>query len=193
MGRRAHDELERLLPWYVNGTLGEAEMDRLNCHLAGCDHCTGRVRAEIRLARSFRELPAGAERMPDADLVWAGLAAGLPRRSVVRRRPAGPVAALGVAIAAAAFLLGQLLQPPAYRTLTRAGAHSGPVIQLVLEGTAVEGPTLRLIEEHGGAVLTRSHPAGAYRIGLPPGADPQALLIHLERLPSVRWAALEQP
>lgn len=187
-----HDELERLLPWYVNGTLGEAEMDRLNRHLAGCDRCAGRIREEIRLALTWRQAPAGDARIPAADQAWAGLASCLPRREPRRGRPAVLLAALCLAVASGAFLLGQLVQPSAYRTLSRPVTHDGPVIQLVVTPGA-EAQTLHLIETTGGTVLRGSGPGGIYRVGLRPGADTARLIARLERLPEVRWVAREQP
>ncbi|HEX7037171.1 MAG TPA: zf-HC2 domain-containing protein [Pseudomonadales bacterium] len=188
-----HQEFERLLPWYVNGTLAEAEMDRLNRHLAGCGRCAERVRSEIRLARLYREAPADAAAVASVDHAWGRLTARLPRSGSRPRRAAVGLAALCLAVASAAFLLGQQLQPAPYGTLSSPAHHSGPVIQLVVTPGTAEADALRLVEQAGGAVLTRSEPAGIYRVGLASEAEADRLMARLERMPAVRWVARERP
>ena len=38
-----HAWVDRLLPWFVNNTLDDAERDRVRCHLDSCDACLGSV------------------------------------------------------------------------------------------------------------------------------------------------------
>lgn len=51
---RGHEELELLLPWYVNGTLEAAERTALEDHLAGCPRCRGELAREEGLAATLR-------------------------------------------------------------------------------------------------------------------------------------------
>lgn len=189
-----HEEFERLLPWYVNGTLVEAEMDRLNRHVAGCERCAERVHGEIRLARLCRETPADAAGVASVDQAWARLVADLPRAGARQtRQVAALMAVLCLAVASGAFLLGQQLQPAAFRTLSSPAHHSGPVIQLVVTPGSAEPDALRAVEQVGGTVLTRSEPAGIYRVGLASEADADRLMARLQRMPAVRWVAREKP
>ncbi len=49
-GERAHRQVGELLPWYVNGTLGERERGKVEDHLAGCPACQAEERACRRMA-----------------------------------------------------------------------------------------------------------------------------------------------
>ncbi len=90
---RGHEELELLLPWYVNGTLEAAERAALDDHLAGCARCRAELAREEGLAATLRATedvapaphPAQlarlmgrldgeprAERLPRLAALWAG-------------------------------------------------------------------------------------------------------------------------
>ena len=90
---RGHEELELLLPWYVNGTLEAAERAALDDHLAGCVRCRAELAREEGLAATLRAAedvapaphPAQlarllgrldgeprAERLPRLAALWAG-------------------------------------------------------------------------------------------------------------------------
>jgi hypothetical protein len=49
-GERAHRQVGELLPWYVNGTLGPREREKVEDHLAGCPACQAEERACRRMA-----------------------------------------------------------------------------------------------------------------------------------------------
>ena len=51
---RGHEELELLLPWYVNGTLEAAERAALDDHLAGCARCRAELAREEGLVAVLR-------------------------------------------------------------------------------------------------------------------------------------------
>ena len=60
----AHREVVELLPWYVNGTLGDDERRRLERHLGDCLPCNAALRDERRLSGLLREqdtVPLGPE------------------------------------------------------------------------------------------------------------------------------------
>ena len=50
----AHDAAWALLPWYANGSLGEAERARVRAHLGGCLVCTRELRRLDVLAAAVR-------------------------------------------------------------------------------------------------------------------------------------------
>lgn len=58
----AHSETERLLPWFVNGTLEQDERALVERHLAECVHC----RAEIDALQQLQDLHADDAPLPDA-------------------------------------------------------------------------------------------------------------------------------
>lgn len=58
-----HDRLWPLLPWYVNGTLGAADVARLEGHLAGCALCRGEVALLTAMEDEVRGLSVLEESM----------------------------------------------------------------------------------------------------------------------------------
>ena len=50
-----HDTVERLMPWYVNGTLNEGDMAVVSQHLSSCPNCTADADEEMRQARALAE------------------------------------------------------------------------------------------------------------------------------------------
>ncbi len=51
----AHAEVAELLPWYVNGTLGVAERDRVLEHLQSCDDCREEVSLCMEMQASAQQ------------------------------------------------------------------------------------------------------------------------------------------
>lgn len=54
-GSPGHDEFLMLLPWYVNGTLREADRMRIEEHVRGCIVCRRELMAERRTLELFRQ------------------------------------------------------------------------------------------------------------------------------------------
>jgi hypothetical protein len=88
-GVRAHRQVGELLPWYVNGTLGEREREKVEDHLAGCPDC----RAEERACRRMAEASlAAAEASPSPHPAQLGRL--LDRIEIEERARGGRLAAL---------------------------------------------------------------------------------------------------
>lgn len=189
----SHTDLQQLIPWYVNGTLGESDQDRMNQHLEDCAVCREHVRHEMAFARLVCTPPPGLDRVDHA----AGrtrLLAALPQRSGRQRlRPLAAAAALVVTVAVTAFVVGQRTGAPAYRTLTAPVAADVPVLQLVFSPTASEASVQAALRTADGRVLTAGEDGMTYRIALPGEQDGRALARRLRGHPGVRWAAVEAP
>ncbi len=54
--RRQHREIDRMLPWYANGTLERADREAVEQHLADCAQCREEVRRCRNLARTMHEV-----------------------------------------------------------------------------------------------------------------------------------------
>ena len=190
-------DIELLIPWYVNGTLNEAEMDRVNRHLRDCSTCAASVEQEVRFARELRQDPAGLAILTPATTGWGAPADGSsPGRSLQRRRPvevSGTIAALTLAVAVGSFLLGQHLDRPAYRAMTSPDTHDGPVVQVMFEPETPEHVIRGVVLESGGTLVAGPTATGIYRIGLSEAGAGRDLVARLERSRAVRWTALEQP
>ena len=105
----AHDEVQELLPWMVNGTLAHDEVDRIEKHLAECAECRAELAQERQIAAAIESSPI------DSRAAWERMerrleAAGEPRpgaaHSLWRRRvPLGWAIASPLAAAAALALV----------------------------------------------------------------------------------------
>jgi hypothetical protein len=52
-GAPIHPDISALLPWYVNGTIGERERRRVDAHLAECAHCREELTREQWVYRNM--------------------------------------------------------------------------------------------------------------------------------------------
>jgi len=76
-----HDEVQRLLPWFINGTLNADELRRVEAHLAQCAECRHDLAAERRLAAA---IATGAA---EPDLAWERIKQRLQTTEKPRLRP----------------------------------------------------------------------------------------------------------
>jgi anti-sigma factor RsiW len=140
-----HDEVQRLLPWLVNGTLAADEAERAEQHLAECAECRADLLVEQKLAHEVARLPVNVE------AGWEGMARrldaepilhALPKASLWRRRvPLGWAVASPLAAAAAMALIVINVTPrqpvdQQYRALGAAGiAQSANLVVLFAPDT----------------------------------------------------------
>jgi hypothetical protein len=155
---REHQEVSALTPWYVNGSIGEHDRQRVDAHLSVCAGCREDLARERRIYQGMTAETA-VEYMPAASLKRLqarldGIAtAEVPAvvRKPVRRMMAwqGLMAASVAVIAVALSLLAadRWLQvrartsAPDYYTVTTPRVHApGEVIR------AVFSPTITLVE-----------------------------------------------
>ena len=62
-----HPDISALIPWYVNGTIGERERRRVDAHLAQCAHCRDELTREQWVYRNMSAETA-VEYMPAVSL-----------------------------------------------------------------------------------------------------------------------------
>jgi anti-sigma factor RsiW len=86
----AHEQTLKLLPWYLNGTLDEAEAAMVEAHLVECASCSREAEGESALRNGVTSLAN------DVDHGWAAMRQKLetaeappPRRTPVWRRRVG--------------------------------------------------------------------------------------------------------
>ena len=58
-----HRFVEKLLPWYANGTLDAEDMTRVANHLKTCTPCQSSVDTELRVSRAFQAEPPALGRL----------------------------------------------------------------------------------------------------------------------------------
>jgi len=184
----AHQTVDRLLPWYVNGTLEGEELGLVERHLAEC----GRCRHEMDALRVFQAAYAGAEMAPAAERSmgellcrlheprprwwtgwrrrWAGLwpfpAAGYQAR---RWAPWAAAVELAVILVLVGMLLAGRESPTPYRTL---GAPEAPLqamgrLVVVFEPQLTEAELRRIVLNSGARIVDGPTVEDAYVLEVP--------------------------
>jgi hypothetical protein len=215
-----HQEICDLMPWYVNGTLAEADRHRLEAHVRTCSACGEDLEQERRIYRamaadagleymptaSFKRLQASLEApLPEAPLPEAAVDAPavahyagsrLPRR-IPRFPPRLAAAASIVAAVVALSVMSARMHwgtrdPSAdYHTVTNSAPR--PPDEVI---RAVFSPTMTLVELQ--AILDEAHlrivsgptEAGVYSLAATSHQPVNSSLALLRRHPSVRFAEL---
>ncbi len=99
-----HNIVDRLLPWYVNGTLDAIERDRVERHLEGCERCAASLASLTDIGLAVQNAgPTPLVPEPDAGVLFETI----DRAASRRRRLAvyGLAASLIVAAVAVSVLL----------------------------------------------------------------------------------------
>ncbi|MEO1248044.1 MAG: zf-HC2 domain-containing protein [Pseudomonadota bacterium] len=124
----SHEEVDGLLPWYVNGTLSPTERGAVEEHLADCIACAEEVRQLERIADAVQdEIPTPLVTVPDGARLNELLDADTSSRS--RRAPAYlAAAALAAAMFAGILILAdstnRVADPVLFETATATGAEA---------------------------------------------------------------------
>ena len=85
-----HDEVSLLLPWYINGSLGDRQKTLVGEHVRNCIACRRQMEIETRTLAAFRaESPLDQSAQAGFERLHVRIAAREPSRS--RRRLAGAV------------------------------------------------------------------------------------------------------
>ena len=78
-----HEEVQRLLPWLVNGTLAPDEVELVEAHLSECAECRADLQTERQLAREIASMPV------DIESSWADIEQRLEAERPIVTRPEG--------------------------------------------------------------------------------------------------------
>jgi hypothetical protein len=199
-----HETAQRLLPWYVTGTLDAAEHRLVEDHLAQCAECAADFAAEERLRAEVAALPDAPPERPAAE--WELLRARALASAASSRRgaswwsalPTGRRIALAAASQAALVLLGiglydHLRQPAegdfhALSAPSAQGAQGGNII-VIFRPDSPEQAFRATIDAVGARLVDGPTAAGAYVLAVP-GARREAALATLRKRADV---VLAQP
>lgn len=186
-----HDSVQKLLPWFVNGTLSAREAERVENHLAECEECREDLAFERNLARGVASLPLNADdgwkamqlRMARDDA--PGHAMPAPIRVVGRKIPLGwaMTGALAASVAVAAVVTG--VRPTAapqqtYHTLgSPGGAGEGQVVVLFKPDTT-EQQMRAILAAQNARLVDGPTAAGGYVLRIDDG-KPEAAVAALRQ------------
>lgn len=172
----AHRRCRELLPWYVNGTLGDDEARLVENHLAECDAC----RRELTRCRAVSDLYDGIE--ADAptphpsriERLWTRTRAPEPDRPFPWRGLALVEAAALVVVLLVVGWTSRPIEPPtggaepAFRTLGAPGRHVDAASFRVVFAPDTPEETLRaVLHSLDARIVDGPSPLGVYTVSVP--------------------------
>jgi hypothetical protein len=214
---REHREISALLPWYVNGSIGEHERQRVDAHLIACAGCRDELAQERRIyqgmtAESAVEyIPAASLKRLQARLDGAAGAASatLSTEAPAARKPSrrsmawqGLMAASVAVIAVALSMLAadRWMHSPArasapdYYTVTTPTVHvPGEVIRAVFSPTITLVELQAILDQAELRIVSGPTEAGVYSLAANSRQLVSTSLALLRGNPKVRFAESTQP
>jgi anti-sigma-K factor RskA len=203
-----HREMADLVPWYVNGTLGAPERQRVDAHVLACKACRDDLQLERRLFEGMAAeppveyMPAASLKRLQAALDARGAAAPAPEKSVRIRPTRGSIlwkglAAASIVVAAviAAFLAADRWPPfrdrgpPIYRTVTSPRPHApDEVIRAVFSPGLTLLDLQAILGESQLRIVSGPTEAGVYSLAATSSRPVSVSLGLLRRHSEVRFA-----
>jgi hypothetical protein len=181
-------ELNQLLPWYVNGTLNDDELRRVEDYLAVNASARTQVEFLQRLRDEVRGETVGSPGAFGHKRLQAAIASetqgSQPRKGLARWRAAAALGALAVLIQGA-MLFDLHRQQDVYQPL---GTDQGAGLQVIFHEQATERQIRTLLNEIGASIRSGPGALGIYRIELDTtieSDDPERVLESLRRASDV--------
>jgi len=202
----AHREVRDLLPWFVMGTLDEAEQRLVDEHLKACAACRG----ELEWERQLREANRVALPERDVDRAFAALRARLPAQPrevplFERLRDLGErllspawmrpmlalqaVAIVGLAVALWAGRMPAAAQEHTYRALSRPAAAEPARVVVAFTPQTSLGEMRRILLASDARIVDGPTAADAYILAI----APERLDAAVQRLRGESSVLLVQP
>jgi len=186
--RNAHQEAQRLLPWYATDRLDAADKALVEAHLGGCPQCQADLRFERRLGSEIAALPFETEeawtrlkaRMNSKGR-WPSIAGWVQgaRRGMGRTPPwlGWALAAQAVILIAGAVIAPSLPPGAVYRTLGSAAESPAGNVLVIFRPETPERRLRGAITQVGARLVDGPTDADAYVLHVAPARRQQALAI----------------
>lgn len=190
-----HTVMQSMLPWYVNGTLGEAECEAFETHLANCKTCASAFEQERAFATTLSDTK---ETVPDAAVALAdfedrhdlardfersrgwwqrarqGSVEGFVESSPLMQFFAIAQAAVIAVLAVALVFTGNLTftdYPASYRTVSNTPAMTTAqgvtaTFDVVFAPEAQQATITALLEQQQAQIIAGPNAAGAYTLAV---------------------------
>ena len=185
-----HDEIDLLLPWFVNGTLEPAEHDRVAAHLVNCELCRESIALLSELQSAVvRNKATPIVPSPRIDNLLDAIDAVTPPRHSYwgqsRSKIAAAVAALLLITAVNFSIQDDLAESPQIfetATSTQQGAAMDYVLSIQFEPVTSAAERERLLQDIEARDISGGIDEGAYRVIV---QLPAASLEELDRYTSI--------
>lgn len=197
--RSTHDEVQQLLPWFVNRTLGDSERHLVEAHLAQCTECSAELAAEQRLAAAMGS-SAAVDTPPAWDRMKRKLHAegptGLGPPMPFWRRRVPLVWALAGPLAAAAAIVVLFVNLPAtpspqaqYRALGTAEIAPPANLVVQFQTSSLVGDMQQALQSADARLVSGPTSTGAYLAYV----DPPRRQLALKQLRDSQAVMLAEP
>lgn len=193
-----------VLPWYVNGTLGDEERRVFESHLVACAACRG----EVAVLRQFAVVLHEETPAPSGDLYDRTVARLKPRgwlrlshvvRQIVIPVPTYARVALVAQLAIIVALAAVLAPRGVFSTLSEGPRHPGPgvQVQVVFSPGATAQQIQAVLAALNGRIIDGPTPLGIYSVEIPLGtgatvSTADEVLRTLRASPAVKFAEVLQ-
>jgi anti-sigma factor RsiW len=214
--RDAHEQVLAMLPWYVNGTLGELDAQRVDAHLQACVDCSNNLALELSVYRGMTAERA-VEYMPAASLKRLqarldGVAAPAAAKAAADAGPTGTqpmtrsrhsipwVGVMAASVAVMAVALGLLTadrwqsshssssQPRYYTVTTAIPRPQGEVIRAVFSPAITLNELQGILDEAQLKIVSGPTEAGVYSLAAKSSRPVKLSLALLRGHAKVRFA-----
>jgi Putative zinc-finger len=213
---REHQEISALLPWYLNGSIGEHERQRVDAHLVSCAGCRDELARERRIYQGMTAetaveyIPAASLKRLQARLdgVTGAASATASAEVPAARKPsrrwmawqglmAASVAVMAVALSLLAsdrWMQSRAHSAPDYYTVTTPVVHApGEVIRAVFSPTITLVELQAILDEAQLRIVSGPTEAGVYSLAASSRRPVSTSLALLRGHPKVRFAESTQP
>lgn len=214
-GASMHPDISALIPWYVNGRIGERERRRVDAHLVQCTHCREELAREQVVYRhmtaetAVEYMPAVSLNRLQARLDGMDAAQSAPAEELTARRPRrfsiGRQGLMAASIAAMSLLLGLLAADrwlqyraraavaeaaaPAYHTVTSSAPRApDEAIRAVFSPTMTMSELQGILDEAQLRIVSGPTEAGVYALAANSRRPVSSSLALLRAHPQVRFA-----
>jgi anti-sigma factor RsiW len=205
-GSPVHPDISALIPWYVNGTIGERERRRVDAHLAQCAHCRDELTREQWVYRSMTAetaveyMPAVSLNRLQARLDGIGVedahAAAKPRRRFMPWQGLMAASVAVIAVALSFLATDRWLQyraraaaAPAYYTVTTAVPRApDEAIRAVFSPTITLSDLQSILDEAQLRIVSGPTEAGVYSLAAKSRRPVSSSLALLRSHAQVRFA-----
>lgn len=212
-----HEQLEAMLPWYVNDSLEPGERAAFRAHLQDCQSCQQEVGVQVRIRDRMRRgpqvLPAPMASLDglmkriesyETSSVrrWQHWLAGRIRGRALERALIAQAAAILLLAVAVAWLAMRPEAPAEYRTLGASPQWQLPgreYIHLLPRESATVAEVRTLLQDAGGRIVHGPSASGAYIVEFDvakaaAGRQPEEMIAWLNAQPAVALARpMESP
>jgi hypothetical protein len=193
--KNPHEEVQVLLPWFVNGSLAADEAERVEAHRAACAECRSDLGAERQLAAAVAQLSFecdGAwERMRELLTRDAGRSVGrwLRKRVRISWTAAAPLAAAAALALVFASVTPKQTIEPQYRALSAGGAAQQANLIVQFEPSTRVEDVQRLLALSKARLVDGPTVTGAYLLRV----DQRKRELALEKLRNDEAVSLAEP